>query len=44
MPLFWSEKRTTVEWLAAPLRDMAMMPPDKAMQVNAPTVGALVVD
>jgi hypothetical protein len=30
VPLFWSRKRTIVEWLAAQYRDMVMLPPDEA--------------
>lgn len=32
MPMFWSRKRTTVEWLAAQYRDMMMMNPGEAMR------------
>lgn len=32
MPMFWSKKRTVIEWLAAQYRDMMMMRPDEAMR------------
>ena len=32
VPLFWSQKRTTIEWLAAKYRDMAMLPAAEAMR------------